>query len=139
MASEPASSTPVDLQKVISPFKSIVLKKKVEARKSLEQPLSAEMLPNKNLNQEIDELIKRQKATLKEDFEVAKLQDKKDKPTQHNKLKAVVFSSGDTDGAEDEEDSISLENIEEAPVSIIHPSSIRTGLARSSTFTAKNN
>ncbi len=155
-----------------SPFRSIRLRQRMEARRNVTsmdqrygpiERVSADNFSsvvaaaanagnnNNKLSEEIDELIKRQKAELKVDFDQAekcckKTPIKTSHPSEtpipsHHKLKqGPVFSSGDLDGAEDEEngewahdDSFISENIEEAPVSVINPSSIRTGLAKGAT------
>ena len=130
-----------------SPFRPFLLRQKIEARPNSRAPESCENATEKNeansrLNKEIDELIKKQKVSLMQSIGLAKSSTnvKRSTPAPHYKLKAAVFASGDTDGAEDEdcEDFLMTENIEEAPVLVIHPSSIRTGLAKSNTFSGKH-
>lgn len=87
------------------------------------------------LNDEINELITKQKVTLREDFEVARKNKEnpttplclQNTPAHCHKLKvAVVSSNGDLEGAEDEEacdigsdGSFTTDNINEARVSTI--------------------
>jgi len=137
---------------VSSPFKSIRLKHRIEAnRNNMEPRISCDNInllsgQNKHLSQEIDELIKRQKESLKEDFYMAKkcevttpmknTHNRYGQLPSHHQVRAAAVASGDLDGAEDdenclwgeEEDSFTNENIEEAPVSIVNPSNIKARL-----------
>ena len=144
---------------IVSPFRSIRLRQRMEAKRNVtidhpvERSTTDGLRISQKLTQEIDELIKKQKESMKQDFDIARMQSAGKTPTRgiaeqelspppsQHRLTAAVFASGDLDGADDEEnipwgqdDTFISENIEEAPVSIINPSSICTGLAKGATL-----
>ncbi len=144
LGTEAARSVRVPKPRLESPFRSIRLRQRAEMGQGYSS-VAAESA-NTRLNREISELIRQQKAKLRPDFEAAEIcrsqEFVRSSPPSHKNPKAAVCSGGDTDGAEDDvvcpdEGSLISENIEEMPVSIVHPSSVRAGIRRFNTLSSK--